>query len=116
MAYHLPLRLAPVGQLDVEKINADNLPRVLALHRKVADAGKQLVEVVGATVWILEPCIVNREALDKILAQMRVCPLPELRPANTPDPKPNGKDLFQVIVDDLVPLAICGSCKVRLYN
>ena len=34
MAYHLPLRLAPVGQLDVEKINADNLPRVLALRRK----------------------------------------------------------------------------------
>ena len=76
----------------------------------VTDAGKQFIEVVGTTVWILEPRIVNREALDKILAQMRISPLSELRPAYAPNPKPNSKNHFQGIVDDIVPLAVCGSC------
>ena len=58
----------------------------------------------------LPPCAECRKTLYKILAQIRIGPLPELSPANAPDPKPDGKNHFQRIVNNIVPLAIGDSC------
>ena len=82
----------------------------------VSDAGEEFVEVVRAAVGILEARVVHREAFDEVFAQVRIRPLPELGSPDPADAEPHGQNHLQGVIEDLVLLAVPGSCKIKLYN
>jgi hypothetical protein len=68
----------------------------------VPDAVEQLVEVVGCA-GILEPAVVEHEALDEVLAQDGGRPLPEVHGVRAGDAVADGEHHVQVVDLDLTP-------------
>lgn len=78
--------------------------------REYHDTGKKLIEIVGATIGILETFVVNEKALLQILAQGRIRPAAELRTTRGTDAKTDGKNDIQAIKCGVVAFPIGGSC------
>jgi hypothetical protein len=76
---------------------ADLLVEALLRGADIADARQQLVEVVPAA-GLLEPGVVQHEALDQVFAQVGGGPLAELGAARGAHPVADGQDHVQVVV------------------
>lgn len=86
----------------------------------VADTFQQLIKAVrhGGTGdgRVLQALVVQREALDQILAQALGGPAAELRAACGPNPIAHGQDGIEVVVGHPVVLAVGGSCQPMVDN
>jgi hypothetical protein len=69
----------------------------------LADAGQQLVKMIGQTAAALEPFVVQGETFDNVLAQSRRGPLPEPGRHRGLDPIADRDDHVEVVMLDCTP-------------
>ena len=98
---------------------ADALIHALLAGPDLADAGQQFVEVVGQPVAALQPLVVQREALDDVLAEALRRPLAELRATEAVDPVADRDDgsrgcRTKSLADSRLPVP--ANCKGFLYS
>ena len=90
---------------------ADLLVEALLRGADVSDAFQQLIEVVSAkTAALLEPLVVHDEAFQQVLPEALGGPAAELGAAEGADAVADGEDGVEVVVGDLIGLAVESSC------
>lgn len=97
-APRLAIALSIVGSEGKNFANALVGPRLA--RADVADARKQLIEIVGDPVGALEPLVIHREALDQVFAEPGRGPLTELRAPMRFDAVADGENGSEGVVLD----------------